>query len=124
MRHFRGSTFLVSSVRIRTFIIIHAVHERSCSAGIRHSGISWIHIIGKPVLDRASRATAFPFWRMDFRFHIIINNDHSEVQHGDPFVSLLKVEQVIVEVINMLVKLAWRKRRHSIAGVSGRPDRA
>ena len=38
-------------------------------------------------------------------FHIIIN-ELSEVQHGDLRVSLLKVEIVVVEVIDMLVKLA------------------
>ena len=41
----------------------------------------------------------------DFHFNIIIN-DHPEVQHGDLRVSLLKVENVVVEVIDMVIKLA------------------
>ena len=41
----------------------------------------------------------------DFHLNIIIN-DHSEVQHGDLRTSLLKVEIVVIEVIDMLVKLA------------------
>ena len=45
-----------------------------------------------------------PRFRSSAGFHVnIIINDHCEVQHGDLHVSLLKVENVVVEVIDMLV---------------------
>ncbi|CAM6070901.1 unnamed protein product [Sphagnum tenellum] len=74
-------------------------------------GILRRRIIGEPVPDRASRATAFPFRRPDFHRNIIINDDHFDVLHGDLRVLRLKIENVVVEVIDRLVKLAWRKRR-------------
>jgi len=124
-----GSTFLVSSVPIRTFIIIQAVHE-CAELGTRvevhlgalallmvinqslavHAfgtlGILRRRIIGEPVPDRASRATVFSFRRPDFHRNIIINDDHFDVLHGDLCVLRLKIENVVVEVIDRLVKVS------------------